>query len=571
MRKVFIVAFLVLLVVGCGGKKRDKAVNSYLRLSSESRTGTFLCNDDDDDFDTNCDNTDTSVNGAADESDLTLIEIAAHPELPDNWTGELSVDTESVDKVRLFLWNGGWVEMDFSGGAFIFTTNELRSGVSIRMEAKTYPEVSEPTVGLWDGTVVLRFVLRDETSAARANETLRLKVSPWLMLPNTQPAETVYVVATDDNALFRSELQSVVTSLGIGYVEIDGSSYGDDRWCQDSHEIGYSSFERDGVQVASPVVLRAPRNRPLINYPRNELLGPDFGYVAVGTTAEDTPSEDASLNSFGNLEVTPPLNGYPMGRIYYGGAEGFRRMDGYLRSFLDAQAVGGAPLEVDSTWLAVGHVDEFFTFVPARTVGFDPSCWRPHYNHFNPSVFSSLLQKDFKVAYASPALAATILQKLYREGKGYLVIHQGKGAYERTVAEVLNDSAFMGFNEYCQGILDVLKSRLKSELGLVDEDFIELPVLFEDWGGSGYAVAWTAGAVNMLVLNESAVVVPKQFGPLDNGVDVFEQCIRERLSALGLTVYFVDCWDSYHIYMGEIHCGTNVKRRVFSKLWWEHR
>ncbi|KAK2106029.1 hypothetical protein P7K49_015543 [Saguinus oedipus] len=125
--------------------------------------------------------------------------------------------------------------------------------------------------------------------------------------------------------------------------------------------------------------------------------GPDFGYV----TREPLFETVTSLDSFGNLEVSPPVtvNGktYPLGRILIGSSfplpaqspswdfsadatlgpewipkttllsqalwSGGRRMTKVVRDFLKAQQVQ-APVELYSDWLTVGHVDEFMTFVP---------------------------------------------------------------------------------------------------------------------------------------------------------------------------------------------------------------
>lgn len=62
--------------------------------------------------------------------------------------------------------------------------------------------------------------------------------------------------------------------------------------------------------------------------------------------------------------------------------------------------------------------------------------------------------------------------------------------------------------------------------------------------------------------------------PEDN-VDLFEAFVAVKLKNLGLTVHFVDDWDMYHVQVGEIHCGTNVKREPLEvtdpKLrWWDH-
>jgi hypothetical protein len=60
------------------------------------------------------------------------------------------------------------------------------------------------------------------------------------------------------------------------------------------------------------------------------------------------------------------------------------------------------------------------------------------------------------------------------------------------------------------------------------------------------------------------VVIP------ENTVDLFEAYIQIVLESLGLHVHWVDSW-SYHVDLGEIHCGTNVKRRPRTQgavPWW---
>eukprot|EP00064_Thunnus_orientalis_P023380 superscaffoldBa00008784_g23619 len=105
-----------------------------------------------------------------------------------------------------------------------------------------------------------------------------------------------------------------------------------------------------------------------MDFPYNELLGPDFGYVTRVAQRKDV----SSLDSFGNLEVSPPVtvNGknYPLGRIIIGvafpTATKGRNMTKVVQDFLWAQKVQ-EPIALFSDWLVVGHVDEFMSFVPA--------------------------------------------------------------------------------------------------------------------------------------------------------------------------------------------------------------
>jgi hypothetical protein len=49
------------------------------------------------------------------------------------------------------------------------------------------------------------------------------------------------------------------------------------------------------------------------------------------------------------------------------------------------------------------------------------------------------------------------------------------------------------------------------------------------------------------------------------------------LDDIGLTVHWIDDWDTYHRQAGEIHCGTNVVRTPAEAApsysgpqWWDH-
>lgn len=55
-------------------------------------------------------------------------------------------------------------------------------------------------------------------------------------------------------------------------------------------------------------------------------------------------------------------------------------------------------------------------------------------------------------------------------------------------------------------------------------------------------------------------------------LDVVELYIRSLLEHEGGRVHFIDDWDTYHVQMGEVHCGTKVRRTphplVDGRLWW---
>lgn len=62
--------------------------------------------------------------------------------------------------------------------------------------------------------------------------------------------------------------------------------------------------------------------------------------------------------------------------------------------------------------------------------------------------------------------------------------------------------------------------------------------------------------------------IPKPYGPIINGCCCLEEKVRSLLEPLGLCCTFIDDYLSYHELCGEIHCGTNVRRKPFPFKWW---
>ena len=52
----------------------------------------------------------------------------------------------------------------------------------------------------------------------------------------------------------------------------------------------------------------------------------------------------------------------------------------------------------------------------------------------------------------------------------------------------------------------------------------------------------------------------------DQGSDPIISAFRSLMPA-GMELHFLDNWDVYHMALGEVHCGTNV-RRTPTASWW---
>ncbi|XP_071623118.1 protein-arginine deiminase type-1-like isoform X2 [Heliangelus exortis] len=375
-------------------------------------------------------------------------------------------------------------------------------------------------------------------------DTVVFRVAPWIMTPNTQLPLEVFVCSIqkgpDPNKVFLEDLQVLLRKTNCKLTICSEMETRSDRWIQDELEFGYV----EAPHKTFPVVFDSPRNRGLKDFAFKKILGPDFGYV----TREPPGTEVTSLDSFGNLDVSPPVTvrgkEYPLGRILIGSplpwASG-RRMSKAVRDFLYAQKVQ-APVEVYSEWLTVGHVDEFLTFVPAYD------------------------RKGFRLLLASPNACYKLFTEKQRQGHGEASQLVGeKGTERRSIDEILADESLRKDNRHVQRCIDWNRDLLKEELGLSEPDIIDIPQLFICSGSR--ADAFFPDMVNMLVLGKH-LGIPKPFGPQVGGQCCLEERVRELLEPLGLTCTFIDDYFSYHLLSGEVHCGTNVRRKPFAFKWW---
>lgn len=138
-------------------------------------------------------------------------------------------------------------------------------------------------------------------------------------------------------------------------------------------------------------------------------------------------------------------------------------------------------------------------------------------------------------------------------------------------------------NMVIQTKLAVIVKTLKAELGIGDADIINVPILYTGFPG---AKTHVADMVNFLMLSTPGAsletpatactcIVPKPYGPIVNGIDIYERYFQQQLATLGITTIFLDEWYEYHLNDGEIHCGTNQlpETTVASarKKWWLHQ
>jgi protein-arginine deiminase len=497
--------------------------------------------------------------GALDEREPLVIRDTGLTSLPKGVTLRLRTAPEGAMKFSVFRKTGEQAKKLLGRSPSEPVQSLMSETADVNLSGETlYIAAHEYPGPFFEGLLLVNLELVHKTPDAErvlASDRVMLRVAPWIMTPNTQAAERVYTCRIDDgpdNKQFLKGLSDAVNAEGLPLEVIPVTKHRGDRWIQDEIEIGYTQSHRGML----PVVFDSPRDRGLDAYPEVDLLGSDFGHFVVGGGVPN------SLDSFGNLEVSPPVvvagRPYPLGRIILGGrrkgdyAHASRQMMAEVRQFLFAQRVQ-FPFEIFTDWLAVGHVDEIVSFV-ASDIG-----------------------PGFKVLLASTRRVKDILDHLADAGHGGALLFEGKhrldgGSAEVTVDALRTDVSFWSGNATFQEYLDETRTILKAELGVGDGDIVDIPVCFQVKFVSGRlarTLAFFPDMVNHLVHNDLSIV-PKPYGPKVDGKCAFETAFEDALP--GRRVAFIDDWYSYHEMSGEVHCGTNARRKTFGvSRWWHVR
>ncbi|MGC9505038.1 protein-arginine deiminase family protein [Baaleninema sp.] len=472
---------------------------------------------------------DDNRNGIPDWQDATPISFARDRELalvrlrvPENLHGvPLFLQSDAVSRPYLRAFQRtyrGWLPVDLRGVTPILASQTIVFGL----------EASQFADGDWNGYVTLEATAR-QGGERLAVDRIALRVTPWLMLPNTATPQEIFASPLDLTDDFLPMLQQQTQAAGVP-LTVDPTGL---LWMQDTMEIGFVQFpSRQGLQVM-PSVLEGIRDPNLDGFARS-LLQPDTGWFSVAEPRE-LPPEDAWIDWYGNLEVTPPLPDYPWGRIYYGTADGVS-MHPDILEFLEAQELQSPTVAIDTAWLHIRHVDEVVSFVPHQNGG-------------------------FLMLVTSPEAGVQLLRDLERRGFGDAVMSRGLST-ERTVREFLEDTDTIARNlQLQQQRVNPIVAQLQREFQVRDDRVVFVPALYGEMGDS----LWP-NLVNLVVLGDRLLVSDPQ-GAIVGGQDVLKAEFRRLLSSAGVRVSFIDD-AQYHEMKGNLHCATNVRRQGSSRSFW---
>ncbi|WP_052546622.1 protein-arginine deiminase family protein [Enhygromyxa salina] len=449
--------------------------------------------------------------GFAEGDQVELVLAGAQPEFVRFWHGTSPVLGHDVSEVRttyVFTPNGEEqrfsVEFDDYNHGYALTVNHLDA----------------------DGEIV-------------ATAEVEVRSAPLIMNHHLQPAEHFWVVDVGTNSAM---INSYASALGSKFSPVAGNTVGYDVWIQDEIEFATQVTPIGRINI----IIDSIRDRGLNSFP-SQIIQPNIFKQTWGV-----PGTETSFDSFGNLEATPPITvdgvEYPFGRIYFGKTPQWGIND-ILADFLHSQTVQ-APVEIDTTWLCVGHVDEFASFVP------DPS---------SPKGFKVLLG-DIDAGYELlESMDPNTSLPRYAADHGFA-----------TVGEIVDDANLRALNDDVRDdYLNPIRDQFKQEFALDDSDIISVPSIFEPVNGCGGAVvALIPGMANLIVANvegePTKLFIPDPFLRADNGDQGSDPLLTSFAASMpdGTESIFVDDWNTYHVALGEVHCGTNVLRTPIAN-WWE--
>jgi protein-arginine deiminase len=505
------------------------------------------------------DASDEIIDGEDDALDVARLKTRPWPKTPEDAIGIVTVEPPNAqDHVRLF-WKSGPAVTDFLPvmGDTFFTREEIQAGIELGIEAKDI--VRDPAK--WDGYVDVRFTVTS-VKKGTASEVVRMRVAPVLTYHHLLPAEKVWVSDTGrpGNAEMRKGLAESCAAASVAEPQtIDVN----DPWAQDFFEPAFMSMPGpNGTQHVMRVNYRSAnvfepkqQKRPL--RPAGQFVFKMRGKDVAGVQQYDLKHDPRmdSLNSFGNFETIPPYEKdgqvFPLGRVLRGSTRSFFP-DKTFASMVDAQGQQPA-VNVDTSWLVVGHVDETLSFVRAST----PRGWKLLVN--DARMAKKMLEDQVAAGHGDVPMFV---------GKSWVDLETGEERpAEVTIAKVLADTEVMRASAEAAVEVDAQLAILKSEIGLTDDEIIRVPFLHTTYAGK--SEAYQPGTVNGIYVSETRFAAPDPHGPVIDGKDIFKTALSEPLAQLGITVDFVEDWEEYHLGIGEVHCGSNTTRKIPDIKWWE--
>jgi hypothetical protein len=287
------------------------------------------------------------------------------------WTANLTVTDHG--RIRFYLSSArGAAEIVLAGGVLdIGALPVAHNGdIELWMEASDYGAGADEA--LWRVNFAYSFV---DANGVAHRQSAELRIAPWIMASDLDPTRKVFAVAGPPDAppalpvpgvaaqpSFRQSLRNFVGAANAEFHAIAPRFLGLGRpevrkpFVRDIMRCGYSQ----ATHHAQFVFLRGLDANATYEIGLATLLAPARDGHLPRARWTHGPGAPTGQDGGGNLLVSPPQPGYPYGRIIHGDSAGYRCHAGH---FFWRQMIQ-RPVLLNSSWLYVGHVDEYLSFVP---------------------------------------------------------------------------------------------------------------------------------------------------------------------------------------------------------------
>jgi len=348
---------------------------------------------------------DNRINGEKDKEDLRVLAIRKVSSVPPTWRIVLRVAEADAEHLRVFDETDRPVILPRRAAEFVahkkgkpYFEHELTNIEGAENEFLHYR-----IEGITPGARLRVNLLAVEGDQERAQDSVRVRVAPFLMTPNDRPVR--YAVTADFRGLPSDLRLRVLPGLTAEEDEVrravnDLASVAHapptDSFWQDSFQSGYAVAPGPAKVRTMVLLARFPRSagnfqqanseqavRPDIRQAAEDahwlwpnrtsdflssndggghpaLLGDGIGVFELGGIPDQS---DADYG--GNMEITWPMpdEGYPLGRAVVG-----NDMSSTFKTFLREQGIQSPPVELNVDWLHSHHVDDVVYFLPERRV-----------------------------------------------------------------------------------------------------------------------------------------------------------------------------------------------------------
>lgn len=335
---------------------------------------------------------------------------------------------------------------------------------------------------------------------------------PQIIIPMGNPADFKVLIANIKNKLTQKkmpseEIEKILAQITLGPAK----SY---TWQQDWFE----SFV--DLKTGSPVIRQIDSYTGRVPNNYGEELSKNGGECSLKNGDNligglvDFPFVPATKDdSFGSGEMGGNIEGAPGGFCMVGDNQGLK----FTKQFCgDEKNI----IQVNTSWLSVGHVDELFKIIPT------------HYNDGRPK------ECEFSLMAASPKKAMSLMSNFRSNNVPFYDLNDKDPEVDLDETRQSRSALNLGGNflicNYMQGVMNSRPGKLQNMPESGKSVFLKL-----FFGSSAHAATWTSGATNLDELAKNCAKNLDQVSnfemqevmKMDKDFTEFNQAIEESIEA----------------------------------------